>query len=221
MQLNFSGYKIFVSTLYCNNRQAFFNFKQNSPESPKISNDQADNQKVSFHVSDTATFFVASDIETGVTTELVRGFDKPFYFIREPLTEVNWVITDTTKMFDSYLCTKARCHFLGRNYVAWFSTDIPAFFGPWKLNNLPGLILEVSDDKGEVSFVAKKIATVQIPVDSVSQTADYTVISKKMYYQKINEYVTDLEKRLSTRAGREFKIKAKTPTIRTIEIYEE
>lgn len=49
-------------------------------------------------------------------------------------------------------CRKATGYFRGRNYIAWFCSDIPIPYGPWKLGGLPGLIIKAYDSKGEISF---------------------------------------------------------------------
>lgn len=67
----------------------------------------------------------------------------------EPLP---WTITGVTDTVSSYPCQKATLHFRGRDYVAWFTTDIPASDGPWKFSGLPGLILKVEDTEGLFSF---------------------------------------------------------------------
>lgn len=53
--------------------------------------------------------------------------------------------TDITIL--DYKCHKALTSFRGRDYVAWFTLDIPISNGPWKFGGLPGLILQVSDSK--------------------------------------------------------------------------
>lgn len=43
---------------------------------------------------------------------------------------------------------KATLSFRGRNWTAWYATDIPLPYGPWKFQGLPGLIMEMEDDTG-------------------------------------------------------------------------
>lgn len=74
------------------------------------------------------------------------------YLIDEEFPILNWKIEQETKIIGGYNCQKAETHFKGRDYIAWFTTDIPFQAGPWKLQGLPGLILEASDSKNEVQF---------------------------------------------------------------------
>src|SRR6185312_15765235 len=66
--------------------------------------------------------------------------------------DLPWQITNTTDTVSSYNCQKATLNFRGRDYVAWFTTDIPISDGPWKFSGLPGLILKIEDTKGLFSF---------------------------------------------------------------------
>jgi GLPGLI family protein len=74
------------------------------------------------------------------------------YLIDEPFPAINWKITSDTSTIRNLSCQKATGHFKGRDYTAWFCADLPYQSGPWKLNGLPGLIIEAYDTKKEVSF---------------------------------------------------------------------
>ena len=59
---------------------------------------------------------------------------------------MNWKITKESQKILGYSCYKATTKFRGREYIAWFTPDIPYNLGPWKLGGLPGLILKVEND---------------------------------------------------------------------------
>ncbi|MDL2255007.1 GLPGLI family protein [Parabacteroides sp. OttesenSCG-928-G06] len=63
-----------------------------------------------------------------------------------------WEILPDTGTIASYPCQKAVCRFKGREYEAWFTTEIPRGEGPWKLYGLPGLILKAADTRGHYTF---------------------------------------------------------------------
>lgn len=81
------------------------------------------------------------------------------YLVDESAKQTQWNITSDTKEIGGITCQKATARVKGRDYAAWFAPELPYSLGPWKLNNLPGLILEASDSKGEVFFELERIAT--------------------------------------------------------------
>ena len=88
------------------------------------------------------------DFQKNELTEYARmpfGLDKYDAQYSESIPVQNWVISDETLTVAGYLCQKAICKFRGREYTAWFTTDIPINNGPWKFGGLPGLILKVYD----------------------------------------------------------------------------
>ena len=60
-------------------------------------------------------------------------------------------------MIGPYKCKKATTNFRGRDYIAWFSEDIPINDGPFKFNGLPGLIVEIYDTEAKYSWIIKSI----------------------------------------------------------------
>ncbi len=75
----------------------------------------------------------------------------------EKMPQINWNITDETRLIKNYKCYKATTYFRGRDYTAWFTTDVPIIAAPWKLNGLPGLILDIYDNKNQVKIYAESI----------------------------------------------------------------
>lgn len=75
------------------------------------------------------------------------------YLTEEPLPKISWKMTKDTASFSGIACKMATAHFKGRNWIAWFAPELPFQSGPWKLNGLPGLIVQAYDDKREVQFL--------------------------------------------------------------------
>ncbi|MDR1984814.1 MAG: GLPGLI family protein [Prevotellaceae bacterium] len=70
----------------------------------------------------------------------------------ESTPKQDWKIEKETKEIAGNKCQKATCNFRGRNYVAWFTNEIPISEGPWKFNGLPGLIVKVYDTQEHYDF---------------------------------------------------------------------
>jgi GLPGLI family protein len=67
--------------------------------------------------------------------------------INDTLPDFKWTITKEKNKVLNFNCTKAITTFRGRNYIAWYTDDVPVQNGPWKFCGLPGLIIKISDDK--------------------------------------------------------------------------
>ncbi|MBT8244835.1 MAG: GLPGLI family protein [Winogradskyella sp.] len=67
---------------------------------------------------------------------------KPFE-VKDSFEIFNWSLKDEYKTILGYKCQMAIMSFRGRDYVAYFTTDLPFSIGPWKFEGLPGVILEV------------------------------------------------------------------------------
>lgn len=90
---------------------------------------------------DAITELIIKDYETA-TLYNFNFLDGQTVFITD--TEpIRWNILDETKKIHNYTCQKAETTFRGRNYEAWFTTDIPIPDGPWKFRGLPGLIVYI------------------------------------------------------------------------------
>jgi GLPGLI family protein len=75
---------------------------------------------------------------------------------KEKLSEINWTITNETKIIEGFLCKKAVTELTKYgytiSYTAWYSEKIPVNDGPFEYGGLPGFILEIS---AENLFICK------------------------------------------------------------------
>jgi len=124
------------------------------------------------------------------------------YLYEEALERQNWVLSKETTVIENYNCIKATCRFRGREWIAWYTPDIPMIDGPWKLGGLPGLILKAEDAKGEFSFVCKGISllvpkkAIFLPVEA--SKIKYIKTEGRTFMQIKRKSVEDLKNSLAS-----------------------
>ncbi len=64
----------------------------------------------------------------------------------------NWKLTNEKKKVRDLNLQKATTTWGGRNWIAWFTAEIPFQEGPYKFHGLPGLIVELYDDQNNYKF---------------------------------------------------------------------
>jgi len=122
------------------------------------------------------------DFLTGELTEYARmpfGLQNYNSQYTEPIPVQNWVVSDDTLTVAGYLCQKATCRFRGRDYIAWFSNDIPVSNGPWKFGGLPGLILKVYDKDKLYTFEC-------VGIENHKQKYPISILNSIQRYNKID-----------------------------------
>ncbi len=93
------------------------------------------------------------------------------YLIEDPMPAIDWKISSDTQTFGGLHCQKATGYFKGRTYTAWFCPDLPLHVGPWKLNGLPGVIVEAYDAKKDVQFMFDGVEKVAMVIKPDGQTS--------------------------------------------------
>lgn len=170
------------------------------------------------------TDFRKDSIQSQVS--LFRDDKQKNYIVGEKIKKIKWNITQEFKTISGFKAQKAEGLFRGRNYTAWFTNEIPIKYGPWKLNGLPGLILNVLDDKNEVMFYAKSIK-VPFNSNSVSKNEfkfnnDYHKISLSKYIKYKKQQVEEVKKLFSSKLPRGAKMETSNVKSNAIELeYEE
>jgi GLPGLI family protein len=105
------------------------------------------------------TFY--KDLQAG-TVKTVEDIASKDYIYTEPKTP-SWQIGDSTKTFSDYTVQKATTRFAGRDYVAWFTMEIPIPDGPYLFHGLPGLIVALYDTSNDYHFKLKSIQKLDKP----------------------------------------------------------
>ncbi|WP_419869887.1 GLPGLI family protein [Chryseobacterium sp. CT-SW4] len=90
-------------------------------------------------------------IQSGENIQYFRWVAMTALTYKEPIID-NWKLINESKVINSFNCKKAEVSYKGRNWIAWYSTEIPFPYGPYKFGGLPGLIIKIVDDKGDYDF---------------------------------------------------------------------
>lgn len=132
-----------------NQMSKFYSYTIHQSDSTSISNEKLG--KKTFSKSVDYDFMAIKIIETQQVKKIYRILNDLFE-IDEKLPKFNWKISEETKMIDNLKCQKATLFYKGRNWIAWFSLEIPFNEGPYVFNGLPGLIVLMQDNKSNYNF---------------------------------------------------------------------
>lgn len=103
--------------------------------------------------------------------------------------KINWTISNEKKKIGNFDVTKATTEYGGRSWTAWFCQSIPLPYGPYLFYGLPGLILEVVDDKENYhfTFIQNKNYDTELNSDNIIKKLfdDRKVNIKEKEWQKI------------------------------------
>ncbi|WP_421919151.1 GLPGLI family protein [Marinifilum sp.] len=143
--------------------------------------------------------YVKKDYSQNILLETIEGtIPRHEFVLKEHLNLFNWTPGKETREILGYNCNKATCTFRGRDYVAWFTRDIPFKAAPWKIHGLPGVILEVFTTDNLVKWTAKELkirpqqAMVETPFKDL-KTLD--IKEYKEFIQKKEQRSIEMHKR--------------------------
>ncbi|HAO47167.1 MAG TPA: GLPGLI family protein [Ferruginibacter sp.] len=89
----------------------------------------------------------------------IRELMDELYLVEDSIRSMAWKLEEgETKSILGYACKKASGRTSrGTDVVAWYTEEIPVASGPEQFNGLPGMILGIDANKGEIVFTAKTI----------------------------------------------------------------
>jgi GLPGLI family protein len=101
-------------------------------------------------------------------TEMIEMLGKT-YIVEDSLHAPVWKIGNQIKDIAGYICMRADTEdpIKKQKITAWFAQDIPVPAGPERYTGLPGLILELSLNDGDVVIEAKGVAFRAVTADEL------------------------------------------------------
>ena len=120
------------------------------------------------------------------------------YLIEDTLKQRAWKIGTETKKVAGYECTKATFRDTSTKFqdktinvdvIAWFAMDLPLAAGPQTFGSLPGLILEVDTNNGEMVMTAKKIEFKKIKDKDIAAPTKGEKITQTELRKKREEWI--------------------------------
>lgn len=110
------------------------------------------------------------------------GYVMPTYFeYEEAMNVCKWTLRGDTSQILGYRVNQAFANYGGRNWIAWYTPDIPMNDGPYKFCGLPGLILKVYDSKEHYIFEAVSLEKLKEPMDIEKSNRDVVKTSRENY----------------------------------------
>lgn len=121
----------------------------------------------------------------------------------ETVSYRNWMYTEDEPKFDwtiysdtlevaGYLCQKAECDYGGRHWIAWFSSEIPLSYGPYKFKGLPGLILKIEDTSKHYCFEAAYMNQEKTPIVKLKVKTE--TVTKKYMFREAHKFLINSTK---------------------------
>ena len=164
--------KAAMATLPTNKKQLLFSpaatVMSNAMEEEKATPPGQNMARVMIMVdSDQGNDIIHHDLASGKVTEQRELLDKKFLIEREN-DELAWKITGNQKQLLDQLVIEATTTLDSAEVVAWFAPLIPVSSGPQGMGGLPGLILELSLQGGEVTYTATGIDFRAVEADELN-----------------------------------------------------
>ncbi|WP_310990955.1 GLPGLI family protein [Aequorivita marina] len=133
------------------------------------------------------------------TPEETLVLDKIFTdkFTYEDNEKMKWKLSNETKHIGNYLCQRATTTYGGRDYTAWYTSEVPISDGPYKFKGLPGLILEIQDSRKQYVF---EFLTLEKSDDKFTfDRNNIPETTKEEFYKGLNNFKRDIINQMDQR----------------------
>jgi GLPGLI family protein len=98
-------------------------------------------------------------------------------------SKIKYELTGNKRKFNKHDSQEARILLNGRKYTIWFVPEIEIYFGPLKINGIPGLITELNEETNNINLKLKKIT-------KINEIKTFSEYKKYIQSKNILDYVT-------------------------------
>ncbi|MFW5663684.1 MAG: GLPGLI family protein [bacterium] len=116
-----------------------------------------------------------------ITAHERLGMDEFIYTI--PMESLNWVVHPDKKTIGGFEVQRAQTKIGGREWVAWFTREIPYSAGPYLFHGLPGLIIKINDTKEHYVFELTGISEPEVFKHIEISNVKFHELSKAKFFE--------------------------------------
>jgi hypothetical protein len=127
--------------------------------------------------------------------------------VKESMNQIQWNFLAGKDSLLNYSCKKAKAIFRGREFIAWFTTELPFRAAPWKIHGLPGVILKLktSDDFYNIEAKSVSVKNKNKPILLPFKTQDNLTWNEYVdIYKEGIEETKKITKSLEIKYGRKY-----------------
>ena len=135
------------------------------------------------------TPFFYNIVKSSNSTFYSEKIGSTYFSYQEPMNNFRWMLGSDTATISGFNCQKATVHYGNRNWIAWFSKDIPLSNGPYTFGGLPGLIVEIYDEQNFWHFLLTGIVNKSTTaIINYNKIFGYEVVHKNKLYKEKKYY---------------------------------
>jgi len=122
-----------------------------------------------------------------------KEFMGKVFLIKGELGELKWKIGAEQKEVAGYLCQQAILDDTSRKVVAYFCPQIPVSAGPQSFGQLPGMIMYVDIDEGELIIAAKEVKEGEVDEALLVAPSKGKKVNREQFKKIVEEKQRELE----------------------------
>ena len=121
-----------------------------------------------------------------------KEFMSRIFLIESELEANKWKMTGRQKEILEYACQEASTMVEGKEVLAWFTPRIPVAAGPGRYSNLPGLVLALEMNEGDLRLNAINVELKPLDKSLLKKPAKGKKVSREEYMAIVDEKLKEM-----------------------------